>query len=292
MTASSTDTVASEESAAPAPPSPPPLARAGALDPALVHFRDLYREMFFEITARPDEFDVRPARRFEEQWRDLPKFQEYRKVPCLNWHVFADLASTPEFNVAARALDKALVGASARTIAIVSSNREEGRSAMALHVCRDQAFRLGRRVVLVDYDFQRRELMDVLPVTPIYAYKDVLEGRVDLESCGILSIADRFMVLPSTGQFPRDHMKGSGVEAFLRESIPDCIELIVFDMPPLRGQERTVTSLLRHVDAVLLIKARDDERQFRELLEAVRRARREDGTSPTVLGYIVNHVPG
>ncbi|MBN1934412.1 MAG: CpsD/CapB family tyrosine-protein kinase [Anaerolineae bacterium] len=197
-----------------------------------------------------------------------------------------------------------------RTLAITSSNPEEGKSVLAANLAVTMA-QLGRSVVIIDADMRRPRQHDIFdlensrglsnvilepqPDLSTYSWRLTYErlsrrflesdGEIDIERDESAWIGDLRVI--TSGPIPPNpaDLLGSGRMEALIESLKDQADVIIFDTPPVLAVTDAVV-LATRVDGVLLV---NDARRTRRGM--VRRAvghLRQVGAP--LLGVVLNRV--
>lgn len=259
------------------------------VDAVLVQFRELYRRVVIEAGDRLGTTGVT----FEEMWRDLANVGEYQKVERLVASRFADLRAEPAFRqisdhlLGQLGLNSAESPRESKIVAICSWGEEEGRSTLAFNFARDFAMRHGLRVALIDYDFPNPRMKELLRLTPIYGVRELIEQRavLTLRDVAVLSRADRIMLVPAIGGYPRNAKRAEGVGGFLQDVLRET-DVAVLDTPRFVENDFTVLALCGLVHGVVLLKSRVAPRmEFQAMID------RFVQQKAPLLGYIENLVP-
>lgn len=120
-----------------------------------------------------------------------------------------------------------------KVLGITGSRRGEGRTTLALCLARAAA-QAGIHVALVDADFARPQLANMLGLETAYGWQEAATGKIPLSEAAVKSLADRLTVLPlevstSTAKLS---LADPRVTATLRATAAT-FELVIVDLGPL-----------------------------------------------------------
>jgi Mrp family chromosome partitioning ATPase len=120
-----------------------------------------------------------------------------------------------------------------KVLGITGSRRGEGRTTLALCLARAAA-QAGIHVALVDADFARPQLANMLGLETAYGWQEAATGKIPLSEAAVKSLADRLTVLPlevstSTSKLS---LADPRVTATLRATAAT-FELVIVDLGPL-----------------------------------------------------------
>ncbi len=131
-----------------------------------------------------------------------------------------------------------------KTVSITSSLPDEGKTSMTYCLGRMSAMS-GARTIIIDGDFRRRQLTEVIGFEPERGFIEHLFGEVTLEEATYIDEQTGLHILPLTNarNTPRD-VFGSKAFDTLIESLKDSYDLIVIDTGPilLMAESRVVAS--------------------------------------------------
>lgn len=156
-----------------------------------------------------------------------------------------------------------------KLIGVTSSIRGEGRTTAAIALARIQADDYGRRVALLDLDFDAPSLSTLLGVTPWPGVAELLRDEVSLDRA-LQTAASGLFVIPSGA------IAGGGPSLATRlansrliDAIASRVDVIVADLPPIAATSygRLLASLFPSL--VLIIRA--GSTPLGRVKEAVRR---------------------
>jgi len=132
----------------------------------------------------------------------------------------------------------------AKTVSITSSLPDEGKTSMTYCLGRMSAMS-GARTIIIDGDFRRRQLTEVIGFEPERGFIEHLFGEVTLEEATYIDEQTGLHILPLTNarNTPRD-VFGSKAFDNLVESLKDSYDLIVIDTGPilLMAESRVIAS--------------------------------------------------
>ena len=131
-----------------------------------------------------------------------------------------------------------------KTVSITSSLPDEGKTSMTYCLGRMSAMS-GARTIIIDGDFRRRQLTEVIGFEPERGFIEHLFGEVTLQEATYIDEQTGLHILPLTNarNTPRD-VFGSKAFDTLIESLKDSYDLIVIDTGPilLMAESRVVAS--------------------------------------------------
>jgi len=140
-----------------------------------------------------------------------------------------------------------------KTVAITSSQPDEGKSTLAYGLGRMSAMS-GSRTLIIDGDFRRRQLSETaVPDSTEYGFLECLFGECTLEEATFLDERTGLEILPLTleRRTPRD-VFGSRVFDDLIKQLREKYELIIFDTGPILLMAETRV-LAGKVDQVVVV---------------------------------------
>jgi Mrp family chromosome partitioning ATPase len=117
-------------------------------------------------------------------------------------------------------------------VAVASFGRGEGRTTTAACLARAAA-RSGLSTVLIDGDFENPQLASMLGLNSLAGWEDVMLASLPLEEAGVLSIEDRFTLLPALRARPAAELYGRRRIQKALASIAAQFELVVIDLGPI-----------------------------------------------------------
>ena len=131
-----------------------------------------------------------------------------------------------------------------KTVSITSSLPDEGKTSMTYCLGRMSAMS-GARTIIIDGDFRRRQLTEVIGFEPERGFIEHLFGEVTLEEATYIDEQTGLHILPLTNarNTPRDVFGSKAFDALV-ESLKDSYDLIVIDTGPilLMAESRVVAS--------------------------------------------------
>lgn len=131
-----------------------------------------------------------------------------------------------------------------KTVSITSSLPDEGKTSMTYCLGRMSAMS-GARTIIIDGDFRRRQLTEVIGFEPERGFIEHLFGEVTLDEATYIDEQTGLHILPLTNarNTPRD-VFGSKAFDTLIESLKDSYDLIVIDTGPilLMAESRVIAS--------------------------------------------------
>ena len=141
-----------------------------------------------------------------------------------------------------------------RSIAVTSANYGDGKSTIATNLALSLALDVKQTVCLVDLDFRRPNLHNVLGLAPEVGLGDYLLANTPVSDC-MIRPADRLVVLPTSRALENSSEtlatpKMMALAKELKTRYPD--RIIIYDMPPLLAQDDTI-AFLPNVDGVILV---------------------------------------
>lgn len=132
----------------------------------------------------------------------------------------------------------------AKTVAITSSLPDEGKTSMTYCLGRMSAMS-GAKTMVIDGDFRRRQLTEVVGVEPERGFIEHLFGEVSLAEATIVDEATGLHILPLTNarNTPRDVFGSRAFDALMND-LKKSYDLIVIDTGPilLMSESRVVAS--------------------------------------------------
>lgn len=173
----------------------------------------------------------------------------------------------------------------ARVFAIASPLEREGKTTTAANL----GVALGyadRRVVVVSVDLRRPRLHEIFGVPNEHGLTDVLRGDARPSDVFVQTRSPNTWVLPAGKRCdrPAELLQSQRFQDTLNE-LRSTFDMIVLDCPPVLGLADCLT-LVRHVDAVLMVVALDQSRG-RAIAEAQEQIRRVGGV---VRGAFLNQI--
>ena len=141
-----------------------------------------------------------------------------------------------------------------RSIAVTSANYGDGKSTIATNLALSLALDVKQTVCLVDLDFRRPNIHNILGLSPDVGLGDYLLADTPVSDC-MLRPADRLVVLPTSRALENSSEtlatpKMMALAKELKTRYPD--RIIIYDMPPLLAQDDTI-AFLPNVDGVILV---------------------------------------
>jgi succinoglycan biosynthesis transport protein ExoP len=130
-----------------------------------------------------------------------------------------------------RALTKLLHEPTIRTVQVTSAEPGEGKTTLALNLAQTDA-RLGRRVLLVDADFRRSQVADVLELQKSPGLIDVLTERARFEHAVQTDKSGADVLVAGGFERSASEMLVLRNIAPLLSSLREQYDLIIFDTPP------------------------------------------------------------
>ncbi len=131
-----------------------------------------------------------------------------------------------------------------KTVSITSSLPDEGKTSMTYCLGRMSAMS-GARTIIIDGDFRRRQLTEVIGFEPERGFIEHLFGEVTLDEATYIDEQTGLHILPLTNarNTPRDVFGSKAFDALI-ESLKDNYDLIVIDTGPilLMAESRVVAS--------------------------------------------------
>ncbi len=131
-----------------------------------------------------------------------------------------------------------------KTVSITSSLPDEGKTSMTYCLGRMSAMS-GARTIIIDGDFRRRQLTDVIGFEPERGFIEHLFGEVTLEEATYIDEQTGLHILPLTNarNTPRDVFGSKAFDALI-ENLKDSYDLIVIDTGPilLMAESRVIAS--------------------------------------------------
>lgn len=120
-----------------------------------------------------------------------------------------------------------------KSLAITGSRRGEGRSTIALSLARSAA-KTGLSVAVVDADFARPQLAEMIGLEVSYSWADAALGKIPLSEAAIKSLEDRITVLPLEASAAGSSLSLADprVTATLR-ALNATFDLVILDLGPL-----------------------------------------------------------
>ena len=141
-----------------------------------------------------------------------------------------------------------------RSIAVTSANYGDGKSTIATNLALSLALDVKQTVCLVDLDFRRPNVHNILGLSPDVGLGDYLLANTPVSDC-MIRPADRLVVLPTSRALENSSEtlatpKMMALAKELKTRYPD--RIIIYDMPPLLAQDDTI-AFLPNVDGVILV---------------------------------------
>jgi Mrp family chromosome partitioning ATPase len=120
-----------------------------------------------------------------------------------------------------------------KSLAITGSRRGEGRSTMALSLARSAA-RVGLSVAVVDADFARPQLAEMIGLEVSHSWEEAALGKIPLSEAAIKSLEDKITVLPLDASAAASSLSLADprVTATLR-ALNATFDLVILDLGPL-----------------------------------------------------------
>lgn len=189
----------------------------------------------------------------------LPAYE----VPAVVWpQIVLDLlrSAGPELQASAAELrEDARRGLRLRTI--TSWRRGAGRSTVLLALARILAAE-GLRIVLVDGDFARPQMADLLGLAPQAGWEDVFTGKLELADALIESSSDRLVVLPLRHAVARPESLVGNVRLGLSlRTLCEHYDLVLVDSGPLSEEVSLIDVVSPAVDSLQTATVVQDRRQ-------------------------------
>jgi receptor protein-tyrosine kinase len=127
-----------------------------------------------------------------------------------------------------------------RVTVLTSAQRGEGRSTLLLVLARTAAA-CGLKVAIVDGDFRRPQLAELLGIDPPGGWEDVLSGHARLHDVMIESLEESITLLPLRA--PTGHEATLGLGGECAESLTrlrEQFDLVLMDIGPLESDQAAV----------------------------------------------------
>lgn len=175
---------------------------------------------------------------------------------------------------------------SARTIAVASAVKHEGKSTLASQIALSLASSMNRKTLLVDADMRSPSLHRLfdLPLSPGLA--EVLAGECDLQEALALTEEEGLWLLPA-GRLRTNPLRLlRNLKSDVLDKCRDAYQNVVLDTPPVLAASESLL-LAKAADATLLCALRDVSRE-NQLREAHRRL---VGADANPVGIALNGVP-
>jgi len=139
---------------------------------------------------------------------------------------------------------------------VTSPNKACGKSTISLNLALSLARQPELRVLLMDFDLRRPQLSPLLGETGRASMASLLEGRTDFADHAVrfgrnLAICTSGSSVPNSAELLQSSMTAEVLDRIEARWKPD---VILFDMPPMQGNDDTLGFLSR-VDCALLIAA-------------------------------------
>lgn len=192
-------------------------------------------------------------------------FEKRRLVAALEDH---DLSDT--FRILRTRVLRRMEKAGYRSLGILSSVGQEGKSLVASNLAVSLARLMTRTVLLVDLDLRAPSVHAYFNVDPGAGLLGYLQDGVDLPACLVNPGIERLVLLPngrpatkSSELLTMPRMLGLAKE--LRETYTD--RIILYDLPPILHTDDAL-AFMQHIECFLLV-VREGHTKERELKQAV-----------------------
>ncbi|WP_265265173.1 GumC family protein [Spirulina subsalsa] len=140
-----------------------------------------------------------------------------------------------------------------RSFVITSSEPEEGKSTVAVHLA-IAAAAMDQRVLLVDTDLRRPRVHTHLGLINAYGLTNVLAGELDVNSAIQRSPLEENLSILTTGSMPPDPIRliASQKMENLMHKLSEAFDLVIYDAPPVLGLADSHL-IATHTDGVILV---------------------------------------
>lgn len=170
------------------------------------------------------------------------------------------------------------------TLAVVSTNHNEGKTVTAINLAISLAQEVNHTVLLVDLNLHTPAVHHYLDDNPLHGLSDYLMGGVELKEILFNPGIDRLVVLPAGGAVANSSEmlsspKMTALVQELKARYPS--RIVLFDLPPLLSCDDAM-AFVPYVDAALVV-IEDGATEREELLRAVELL----GDTP-IIGAVLN----
>jgi capsular exopolysaccharide synthesis family protein len=175
-----------------------------------------------------------------------------------------------------------LPGTGCKSIGVVSANRGEGKSSVAVNLAIALA-QINKKVVVIDCDMRLPTVASKLGVESRPGLSNYLSGALD--QIPLRYLADRGLYVIPSGNIPPDStmLINSQIMADMVRELRASFDYIIFDFPPVNIVSDAVM-MAKHIDGYLLI-VRHDASQFQMITETLRQMQLVDAK---VIGFVYN----
>jgi Mrp family chromosome partitioning ATPase len=162
---------------------------------------------------------------------------------------------SPEMLEACRAASLLIGGPQIRRLGVTSSVREEGRTTVAEAMAQVQQSEFGRRVALVDMDFENPSLARRHGLEPWPGLAELSRGEVGLDE--VMQPFSEGIYLVATGRIPEtaSRVVSDIVISGLVVELSERVDIVVADLPPLLGGGTGQVAARAFEDLILVVRA-------------------------------------
>jgi Mrp family chromosome partitioning ATPase len=140
-------------------------------------------------------------------------------------------------------------------LGVTSALRGEGRTTIALAMAAVQAREFGRRVLLVDTDFESPALGEIFGLDGEPGLAEVITGELSVDRA-LREVADGVAILPAgVATKHRSRMVRELLSSDLLEELSSLFEVSVVDLPPLLGSSDGPLLAAHFQSALLVVRA-------------------------------------
>ena len=175
-----------------------------------------------------------------------------------------------------------LPGSDCKCIGVVSANRGDGKSSVALNLA-ISFFQINKKVVLIDCDMRLPTISTKLGIDEKCGLSNYLSGGVD--SIPIIHLTDKGIDVIVSGNIPPDptSLISSNEMVKLVTELKKEYDYIIFDFPPINvvSDSVMISSL---IDGYLII-VRHNKSEYQMVSETIRQMRLTDAK---IIGFVYN----